>query len=131
MPKTTAEKLQIKAKSSVFVSGEGAELLQLLGPLPEGVTITKNPSTADVAMPFITSRADLDAKANAHLEDLSSARAVWIAYPKGGRADINRDGIWRRVEELGWTLIANVSLNDTWSAVRTKREPWDGVQPRV
>lgn len=45
---------------------------------------------------------------------------MWIAYPKGNRTDINRDSIWKRAEELGWTLNANISLGDTWSAVRIK-----------
>ena len=55
--------------------------------------------------------------APAHLRD---ARATWIAYPKGGRSDINRDSIWARTVELGWTANANVALDEVWSAVRIK-----------
>ncbi|MGP5073763.1 SRPBCC family protein [Arthrobacter rhombi] len=120
MPKSIAEKLQIKPKSSLFLAGDNAELRQLLEPLPDDTTTVKAASAADIAVLFTTDSADLEAKAGAHLGDLTSARATWIAYPKGGRSDINRDSIWRRSEELGWTLNANISLSDTWSAVRIK-----------
>lgn len=120
MTKTTAEKLSIKASSSLFLAGEDTGLRQLLNPLPAGSAVVESASTADVAILFVTSRADLDAKAETHLADLCDARATWIAYPKGGRADINRDSIWRRAEELGWTVNANISLSETWSAVRVK-----------
>lgn len=120
MPKTTAEKLQIKPDSSLFLAGDTAELRQLLDPMPDDTTTVKAARTADVAVMYATSRADLDEKAEAHLADLAAARATWIAYPKGGKADINRDSIWRRAEELGWTINGNISLSDTWSAVRIK-----------
>ena len=120
MPKTTAEKLRIKPASSLFLAGDNAEMRRLLAPFPEGTTIVDTATAADVALLFTTGRADLDEKARAHLADLNGARATWIAYPKGGRADINRDSIWRRAEELGWTVNANISLSETWSAVRIK-----------
>lgn len=55
----------------------------------------------------------------------NDARATWIAYPKGNRADINRDSIWKRAEELGWILNANVSPGGAWSAVRIEPQGAD------
>lgn len=121
MAKTAAEKLTIKPGDPVFFDGVDGERRKLIEPLPDDVSETSSPEGAAVVLLFARDRADLDAKAAAHLSAAAGARAIWIAYPKGNRADINRDSIWRRMEELGWTLTANVSLSDYWSVVRGKK----------
>lgn len=35
---------------------------------------------------------------------------------------IDRDSIWARAEDFGWTLSGNISLSETWSSVRFKRK---------
>jgi len=77
-------------------------------------------NNADVAVLFAMSRANLDDLLEANLEDLRGTRAAWIGYLKGGRSNINRDTIWTRVNELNWTLNANVAISEEWSAVRLK-----------
>lgn len=122
MEKPNATKLLIKPGNTVFITGDNDMLRALVDPLPENTTIANDPAQAEVAILFATDRVDLDAKLEANLVHLNGAKAIWIGYPKGGRADINRDSIWRRVEELGWTLIGNVSLSTVWSAVRLKTQ---------
>ena len=121
MAKSVPEKLTVKVGDSLFLDGIDDEWRKLLSPLPDDVTVCSEPADAQVLVMFVGDRADLDTKADAHLPSAEAARAVWFAYPKGGRADINRDSIWRRMEEIGWTLNANVSLSDYWSAVRAKK----------
>jgi hypothetical protein len=41
-----------------------------------------------------------------------------VAYPKGGRADINRDSLWPILAEDGFRPVSQVALDDTWSALR-------------
>ncbi|MBW1640658.1 DUF3052 domain-containing protein [Microbacterium resistens] len=121
MTKTTAEKLLIKPGNTLFVMSAGEEEQSLLLPLPDAVVLTDGFGVpADVAVLFAPDRATLDSRLDVALPRLREARAVWIAYPKGNRTDINRDSIWRRMEELGWTLTANVALDEVWSAVRGK-----------
>lgn len=122
MTKTIAEKLQVKSGNEVLIGGASPEQRALLEPLPEGATAVEGVTraTKDVAVIFASDRATLDEQLAESLPLLADARAPWIAYPKANRTDINRDSIWRRVEELGWTLSANVALSDTWSAVRIK-----------
>lgn len=51
------------------------------------------------------------------------ASLFWISYPKtsaGKRADINRDSLWDLLLLKGWHPVAQVSLDETWSAVRVK-----------
>lgn len=122
MSRTIAEKLQIKPDTELLIAGS-PEQRALLEPLPDGVTVVDGIArdTADVAVMFAADAAALDDLLRDTVTKLTSPRAVWIGYPKGGRADINRDTIWKRVEDFGWTLNANISLGDTWSAVRMKR----------
>lgn len=122
MTKTIADKLQIKPGNEVLLSSATPERRALLDPLPEGTSVIDGVTraTTDIAVLFATDRVSLDERLAEALPHLTEARATWIAYPKGNRTDINRDRIWERVEELGWTLTANVSLGDTWSAVRLR-----------
>lgn len=123
--KTVAEKLQIKADDELLVAGADATQRALLAPLPAGVRVVDGipHATQGVAVIFAADRSALDAALADALPLLTEARASWIVYPKGNRADINRDSVWRRAEELGWTLTANVAVDDTWSAVRMKPLP--------
>lgn len=121
MPRTTAEKLQIKPDTELLLGPCTPEQRAMLDPLPEGVTVGEaNRDTTGVAVLFARDRAQLDALLDEVIPKLVSAKAVWIAYPKGNRADINRDSIWKRVEESGLTLNANISLSDEWSSVRLR-----------
>lgn len=123
MARTIAEKLQIKPNTELLFGPSTPEQRALLDPLPEGVTVVDGieRDTTDVAVMFASNRDEL----NALLVDvfllLTTPRAIWIGYPKGNKTDINRDSIWKRAEESGWTLNGNISLSDTWSSVRLKR----------
>ena len=43
---------------------------------------------------------------------------LWVAYPKGGRADINRDTLWPILAEHGLRPIGQAAIDDVWSALR-------------
>lgn len=122
MPKTVAEKLQIKTGSELLFAGAPGQRA-LLDPMPDDVTIVDGIArdTPGVAVAFAESRAELDRLLADAFPHLLSFRAAWVVYRKGGRSDINRDTIWARVQEVGWTLTANVSVSDEWSSVRLKR----------
>lgn len=122
MARTIAEKLQIKPNTEVLFGPSTPEQKKLLDPLPEGVTVVEGieRDTTDVAVMFARSRHELDSLLVDVLPLLATPKAVWIGYPKGNKADINRDSIWKRAEAAGWTLNGNISLSDTWSSVRLK-----------
>lgn len=122
MSRSIAEKLQIKPNTELLFGPSTPEQRALLDPLPEGVTVVDGieRDTTDVAVMFASDRDELDALLTDVFPLLTTPRAIWIGYPKGNKTDINRDSIWKRAEEFGWTLNGNISLSDTWSSVRLK-----------
>ena len=120
--RSIAETLQIKPNTELLFGPSTPEQRALLDPLPEGVTVVDGieRDTTDVAVMFASDRDELDALLTDVLPLLATPRAIWIGYPKGNKTDINRDSIWKRAEEFGWTLNGNISLSDTWSSVRLK-----------
>lgn len=52
----------------------------------------------------------------------------WLSYPKSSgkqRYDINRDSLWDLVLPRGWHPVAQVSLDDNWSAIRLRPNETD------
>ena len=53
-----------------------------------------------------------------HKDQLARPDTLWVAYPKGNRADINRDSVWPILGEYGMRPIGQASVDDVWSAMR-------------
>lgn len=123
MSRSIAEKLQIKPNTELLFGPSTPEQRAYLDPLPDGVAVVDGieRDTPDVAVMFASDRGELDTLLSEVLPLFTTPRAVWIGYQKGNRSNINRDSIWKQVEEYGWTLSGNISLSDNWSSVRLKR----------
>jgi hypothetical protein len=117
--KTVAQKLLIKPTATLWVAPD--EDLTRLGPLPEGVSRVATPSEATAAVLFVADEAALRGALAAIGTDLARVPTLWVAYPKGGRADINRDTLWPIVAELGLRPITQVAIDDVWSALRFRQ----------
>jgi hypothetical protein len=52
-------------------------------------------------------------------------RLAWIGYPKGGKlgTDLNRDLLVKVVYGLGVQPVRQVSIDETWSALRFRPAP--------
>ena len=114
-----AARLLLKAGDSIWVSDAGRA--PLLGPLPDGArTVTGDLAGAEarVAVVFVDDAAAARRAFDADAAALKAIPVVWVLYPKGGRADINRDSLWRIIAPYGLRPITNVSVDDTWSALR-------------
>lgn len=127
MAKTVAQKLLVKEGDALSLVGAGAEERTAIGALPDGVTEVA-PAEAAVSVTFVRTRDELLAQFQTELPALTDARAVWFLYPKGGRADFNRDTFIREAGAFGWRPISNVAVDDVWSAVRV-RPLADGEAP--
>lgn len=114
--KSVAEKLLIKAHTAVWSSHSA--YLDLIEPLPEGVRRVNRPDQATTAVVFARDANSLRAILDTHGEQLNRPRILWVAYPKANRADINRDTLWPILGEYGLRPIGQVSVDETWSALR-------------
>jgi hypothetical protein len=114
--KSVAEKLLIKPQTSVWSSH--ASRLELVEPLPEGVSRADALESATTALLFADDAASLREILAAHKDQLAWPGSLWVAYPKGNRADINRDTLWPILGEYGMRPIGQVAIDDVWSALR-------------
>jgi len=114
--KSVAEKLLIGANSTVWSSNRSH--LDLLGPLPEGVRLVGKPDKATTALVFAADAASLRKVLTSHKGQLAQPDVLWVAYPKGNRADINRDTVWPILAEYGMRPIGQASVDEVWSAMR-------------
>lgn len=124
--KTIAEKLRIKPNTAIWLS-DGA-LARLVAPLPEGARLVDELDQAGVAVVFVdgaaTTRTILDEQRAA----LARPSVFWVAYPKGNRADINRDSLWPILADYGLRPISQIAIDEVWSALRFRPRK-DGEKP--
>ena len=82
------------------------------------MTRVEDPGAATAAFVFADDAAALRMALAAHGDRIVRAGAIWIAYPKGGRADINRDSVWPILGEYGLRPIGQAAVDGVWSAMR-------------
>jgi hypothetical protein len=114
--KTTADKLLIKPGSGIWLSH--ADRLPLLGPFPEGVHAVGQIEQAATAVIFPDDAASLQGMLAGQQAGLAAPGTLWVAYPKGNKTDINRDSLWPMLTGYRLRPIAQVAVDDTWSALR-------------
>jgi hypothetical protein len=116
MAKTIAEKLQIKPNTTVWLSDPAR--LPLLTPMPDGVREADAMATSSTAVLFVEDAASARTLLAKHAADLARPAALWVAYPKGNKADINREKLWPIVADFDMRPNAQVAIDDHWSALR-------------
>jgi 1-acyl-sn-glycerol-3-phosphate acyltransferase len=73
---------------------------------------------ADVVLLYASTRADLEARAQAALASLKPGGRLWVAYPADGASDLNRNHGWGALQRERLSAAAEVELGDAWRAVR-------------
>jgi GDSL-like lipase/acylhydrolase family protein len=114
--KTIAKKLRIKPNTTVWLSDPAR--LPLLAPMPDGVRETDTMAAASTAVLFADDAASVRKLLEEHTADLAKPAAFWVAYPKGNKADINRDTLWPIVADFDMRPNSQVAIDDRWSALR-------------
>jgi len=106
-------KLQIKPGQSLAILNPPAGVA-----LPAS-TVGTEPVTADAVVGFAVRRDDLD-QLTAVIGAACADRLAWIGYPKAGKlgTDLNRDRLAQAVAAHGIQPVRQVSIDDTWSALR-------------
>jgi len=73
---------------------------------------------------FITNRAEFFERFTTAVGAAADGGLLWLSYPKASgkqKPDINRDSLWELVLPHGWHPVAQVALDETWSAIRLKQ----------
>ena len=116
MGTSVAEKLRIKPGMTLWVWQTAR--LGLLGPLPDGVQLVDRIEAATSAVLVVDDAASARGALEAHGDRLAQVPYLWVCYPKGGRADINRDTLWPMLTPYGLRPITQVAIDETRSAPR-------------
>jgi len=122
--KSVAQKLLIKPGKTVYFANPPQGYGQLLGPLPEGVTVLLElTGPVDFIQVFVANRKELEEQLGRLKASLKPDGALWVTYHKGTskiKTDIHRDSINAYAKTLGMEGVAMISLDDDWSALRLK-----------
>src|SRR5436305_14162686 len=121
-----AKKLGIKPGYKLLIMNAPKGYMGMLGPLPEGAEAqARLPAGAEGRFEFVQvfshNRADVERQAAEALRALRPGGLLWFCYPKGSsgvKTDISRDTGWESVAGAGMEIVAQVSIDDTWSAGR-------------
>ncbi len=122
--KTVAQKLQMKPNSTVLFVNAPKDIESRIGPLPEGIFIVKKPGRqVDFVQLFVESRKELEE----HLPKLKplvgASGLLWVTYRKGTSGvptDVNRDSIAAYARTVGMQPVAQIAVDESWSALRLK-----------
>lgn len=120
--KTLAQKLGIKPGHKLLLMHAPEGCAEKLQPLPEGASIESTPGeNYDAALVFVRNKAEIDDYAPSALGSVKYDGLLWFAYPKKSSkipTDIHRDVGWGTVKGAGFEAIAQVAIDETWSATR-------------
>jgi hypothetical protein len=120
--KTLAQKLAVKPGQRVAAVNTPTSAAAIVS----GVSSQARIGDADAVLLFVADSSEL---ARFWPEVASSSGAdttLWIAYPKRTsslRTDLSRDHGWEPVIDSGLDAVSQVSLDETWSALRFRRDP--------
>ena len=82
--------------------------------------VTRGPTAADTVLLFASDQAQLEGSMPAVARSLGPTSNLWVAYRKGDRS-FHRDTLAKLMATFGFTGVAMVAVDDTWSALRVKR----------
>jgi hypothetical protein len=85
----------------------------------EDIETTDDPAP-EAVIAFARDLGNVDSTCGPVIEAAKHDRIAWIAYPKAGQlgTDLNRDVLWKHLQEKGVQAVRQVSLNGVWSAMR-------------
>lgn len=112
-----AKKLNIKREMRVRVIG-GPDDVDL-----PGLSLT-DAADADAIIVFVRNQAEAHTHAGPVVEAARGGRIAWMAYPKGRQlgTDLNRDILWKLMQDKGVEANRQVSIDQTWSALRFRAD---------
>ena len=116
------KKLRIKPGQRLLVLNSPQGYIQSLTDLPEGVVVSENPvGEHDFVHLFVKNRAEFARLGDVAMDAVQYDGLLWISYPKRSsqvETDLARDAMWDLTSDRGLRPVAQVSIDEVWSAVR-------------
>ena len=116
------KKLRIEPGQRIAIINPPPGYIKELGDLPDGVEVTDEPGgTVDFVHLFVKNIADLERHAPEALAAVKHDGLLWVSYPKRSskvETDLTRDKGWDVITQAGLRPVAQVSIDDVWSALR-------------
>ena len=83
---------------------------------------TPEDETADRVVLFAANHSELDRLLPEAIAITKPDGALWVAYPKlaSGKSDLSRQAVHDATRLAGWTPVAQISMDDVWSAIRAR-----------
>ncbi len=123
-----AKRLNLKAGMQVVLLNDHAgveePLRAVLGDGLRDAPAAGADGAADAVLFFAANSAELATLYTAAKPVLGPASMLWVMYPKkssGVKSDLTRDVGWAPINADGWQSVRQISVDDTWSAVRYKQ----------
>lgn len=102
---------------------KGATIRVLHAPEDLVLDVPQDNAAAAVLL-SVRNRADLDRRVDQVLPGAERDQLTWLAYPKAGQlgTDLNRDTLTAAMRAKGVRPVRQVSIDETWSALRFRPE---------
>ncbi len=117
-----AKKLRIKPGHHVLVLDAPDGYLAELVPLPDGARIADRAhGHFDVVQAFVRTTSDVDRRAPIVVKSARPGGIIWLCWPKQSAhvaTDLSRDILFEQAQRHGLRAVSNVSIDETWSALR-------------
>jgi hypothetical protein len=117
-----AKKLRIQSGQRIRIFNPPAGYLEKLGDLPESTHIADASSEdLDFVQLFVKDIAELERYGQGAIKSVKYDGLLWLCYPKKSskvKTDISRDVGWEIMAENGLRPVTQVSIDETWSALR-------------
>ena len=120
--KPLTQKLGIKPGFCIFVDGLAAPYRDIVGELPDGVTIAKAAKAPlDVVHLFATDAKGLAAKLRAHRKAIAPDGMIWASWPKrasGVGTDVTEALVRETALANGLVDIKICAVDEVWSGLK-------------
>jgi hypothetical protein len=117
-----AKKLRLQDVERALIVNAPKGYSETLGDLPAAVDVEHEPEGRfDFAHLFVKDREELDHLVGPVLQAIEYDAILWISYPKGSSGldtDLNRDKLKEALSDRGVRPVAQVSIDEIWSAMR-------------
>jgi hypothetical protein len=130
MTTAIARRLGLRKNSRLRLINAPDRYRKRLVPLPDGAKlIHKGHELADVVHIFARSVSELRDLVPDALRLSEPGGSFWVSFPKKGsgvKTDLTRDTSWEIMSELRMHPVAQIAIDNAWSAIRFRRDETGG-----